>query len=117
MSLTSPPLVKVNPGDPLTSQQWNNIVDAISTLYNALNKVAGSLAITVKVRGSGTLLKNVLVNVLPTGGTQGPPRVALFVGDGVNAYRTDQLPAGTYTVVAQADGYTDETLASLTMAA
>lgn len=117
MSLTSPPLVKVNPGDPLTSQQWNNIIDAIGTLYDALNKVAGSLVITVKVRGAGTLLKNVLVNVLPTSSTQGPPRVAQFIGDGINAYRVDQLPAGTYTIVAQADGYTDETLSSLTMAA
>jgi PASTA domain len=116
MSLTSPPLVKVNPGDPLTSQQWNNIVGAIGTLYDAFNKVAGSLEVTVKVRGAGTLLKNALVNVLPTGGTQGPPRVAVFVGADVNRYRIDQLPPGTYKVVAQIDGYTDETLPSVTMA-
>jgi PASTA domain len=115
MSLTSPPLVKVSPGDPLTSQQWNNILDAIGTLYDAFNKV-GSLIITVKVRGAGTVLTNALVNVLPTGSTQSPPRIAPFVGADINSYRIDHLPAGTYKVVAQANGYADETLPSVTMA-
>ena len=116
MSLTPPPLLKVSPGDPLTSQQWNNIIDAIGTLYDALNKVAGALELTVKIKGAGTVLKDALVNVLPSGTTQGPPRAAIFVGGGIDRYRVDQLPAGTYKIVVQGDGFTDETVPTLTMA-
>jgi hypothetical protein len=110
MSLTSPPLVKVNPGDPITSQQWNNIIDAITTLYTALNKVTGSLDVTVKDRVTGNSLGGAVVSVIPAGSTAGPPRAAVFVGDGINRYRLDQLPPGTYNVIAQADGYHDETV-------
>ncbi|HZU25684.1 MAG TPA: carboxypeptidase regulatory-like domain-containing protein [Bryobacteraceae bacterium] len=116
MSLTSPPLVKVNPGDPITSQQWNNIIDAIGALYNAFNTVMGSLDVTITDRGTNAVISGATVSVVPTGTTQGQPRAALFVGNGVNRYRLDQLPPGTYNVVSQADGYTDETDA-VTMAA
>ena len=92
MSLTSPPLVKVSPGDPLTSQQWNNIIDALGTLYDAFNKVAGALDVTVKVKGAGTLLKDALVNVLPISGTQGPPRAEHRDPTDVTHQRTSSLP-------------------------
>ncbi len=115
MSLTSPPLVNVNPGDPITSQQWNNIITAINTLYTALNKVNGSLDVTVKDRISGNPLAGAIVSVIPSGDTAGPPRAAVFVGSSINRYRLDQLPPGTYNVIVQADGYHDETVA-VTMA-
>ena len=87
MSLTMPPLVKANPGDPIASQQWNNLITAISTLFDALNKTAGSLDVTVKDQATGNVLPNAQVNVLPSGATQGPPRAAVFVGATINRYR------------------------------
>jgi hypothetical protein len=115
MSLTPPPLLKVNPGDPITSQQWNNIIDALGALFDAFNKVVGSLDITIKDRGTGNPVVGATVNILPTGTTQGPPRAAYYVADGINRYRLDLLPPGTYNVVAQAPNYLDETVA-VTMA-
>lgn len=115
MSLTSPPLVKVNPGDPITSQQWNNIIDGLSALFDAFNKVNGSLDVTVKDRTSGNPLSGAVVSVVPSEGTPGPPRAAYFVGDGINRYRLDQLPPGKYDVLVEADGYNTETT-SVTMA-
>jgi hypothetical protein len=116
MALTSPPLVKVNPGDPIASQQWNNIIDAIGALFDAFNKVTGSLDVTVKDRASGNPVQGAVVNIIPSGTTQGPPRAAYFVGDGINRYRFDQLPPGTYDIIVQAPGFLDET-APVTMAA
>lgn len=115
MSLTPPkPLVTVNPGDPITSEQWNNVTAAVKTLYDAYNKPAGSLDVTVKDR-DGAVLTEATVSVLPSGTTQGPPRAAVFVGGSINRYRLDQLLPGTYDVVAQSDGF-NTTTTPVTMA-
>src|SRR5258708_1711866 len=105
MSLTPPkPLVTAKPGDPITSELWNNVTVAVTTLYDAYNKPAGSLDVTVTDR-SNAVMTQATVSVLPSGTTQSQPRAALFVGGSVNRYRVDQLTPGTYDVVVQSDGF------------
>jgi hypothetical protein len=111
MSLTPPPLARVNPGDPIASQQWNFIVDGIKALYDAYNKSLGTLDATVKDKATGNPIPSALVSVIPGQGTPATPRVAPFVGGSVNRYHLDQLAAGAYTVVVQAIGFGDETRA------
>jgi hypothetical protein len=115
MSLPMPPLAKVSSGDPITSERWNNIIDALTALYGAFNKVLGGLEVTVADTG-GNALPGAVVSVVPSDPAQGPPRVASFVGDDVDRYRVDQLAAGAYKVTVEAAGYHTET-ASITMAA
>lgn len=42
MPLTMPTLTSVNPGDPLTAQGWNAVVDGIQDLYSAVIAMGGA---------------------------------------------------------------------------
>jgi hypothetical protein len=50
MALEKPPLQTVSPGQPVTAQGWNGIVNALSTLYDAVLAIGhGTLEVSVKV--------------------------------------------------------------------
>ena len=50
MPVTKPTLTSVNPGDPLTAQGWNAVVDGIDGLYDAVIALGGG-ALDVDVTG------------------------------------------------------------------
>ena len=52
MALVKPPLASVEPGRPITAQGWNQIVDALSVLYDAVLAI-GSGSVTVSVQSDG----------------------------------------------------------------
>jgi len=110
--LTPPPLIDVKPGDPITSQSWNNVQQAIRLLYDALNKSLGTL--TVLAKADGNPVRGAVVTATPTGDTGGPLRVGLFAGATANHYEIQQLIPGAYDVTVEADGYNTATR-SITM--
>lgn len=114
--ITSPPLIDVKPGDPITSQSWNNVLLAIRTIYDALNKSLGALSIIVKNKANGNPIRNAIVTVVPTGDTGRPIRTGLYAsgdankyGGAVNKYLVHQLMPGAYDVVGEAEGFNSET--------
>jgi PASTA domain-containing protein len=107
--ITTPPLTDVSPGDPITSEGWNNILAAIELVVDFLNKQRGTLIVQVKNQADGNPIRTALVTVKPTGDTSRPTRTALFAAGDVNAYQVDQLLPGSYDVLAEADGFTLET--------
>jgi len=107
--ITPPPLIDVKPGDPITSQSWNNVNQAIRILYDAVNKSLGTLAVTVKNKADGNPVRAAVVTATPTGDSGRPLRVGLFAGAGANVYQVQQLLPGAYDVTIEADGYNSET--------
>jgi hypothetical protein len=114
MTVTTPPLIDVSPGDPITSEGWNNIVDAVKTVVDYLNAQRGTLAIQVKDRGDGNPIRGAQVTVTPTGDPSRVTRSGLFAAGAVNAYQVDQLQPGSYDVQVEAAGFDPETR-SITM--
>jgi len=117
--ITPPPLINANPGDPITSEKWNNIVEALQRLYAEVNKAVGSLIVRVVNQANNNFIGGAIVTVRPTETdlarpTTRPVRAALFVGGGLNEYHVDQLLAGTYDVSIEAAGFNSETR-SITM--
>jgi hypothetical protein len=112
--ITIPPLVNVSPGDPVTSEGWNNVLTAVQAVVKFLNATKGTLVVQVRNQADGNPIPTALVTVKPTGDTDRPTRTALFAGGDVNAYQVDQLLPGAYDVLVEADGFTSETR-SITM--
>ena len=52
MPLTIPTLTSVNPGDPLTAQGWNSVVEGVRDLYEAVIAMGGA-TLEVAVSGPG----------------------------------------------------------------
>jgi hypothetical protein len=114
--ITPPPLIDTHPGDPITSEQWNNVLEALRRIYEAMNKSVGSLAIKVVNNANNNAIRGAIVTVKPTNDTTRPVRTALFAGSDVNKYQVSQLLPGTYDVVVEAAGFNTTTL-PITMAA
>lgn len=121
--ITPPALVDAHPGDPITSQQWNNVLEAVRRIYEAMNKSVGALAIKVVNKANHNAIRGALVTVKPIelesrfsfeGTTPAqtpspdlnrPSRPALFVGGGEDYYQVSQLPPGFYNVIVEAAGF------------
>jgi hypothetical protein len=100
-----PPLTPVHPGDPISSEGWNNVLTAIGQLVAHANQRRGTL--TVKVLGPGNLpFRGATVTAQPTGEPPRPARAGAFVGGEVNAYQFEELLPGAYAIVVEADGFT-----------
>ena len=52
MPLTRPTLASVNPGEPLTAQAWNSLVNGLTALYDAVIALGGA-TLEVEVTGPG----------------------------------------------------------------
>jgi len=114
--ITPPPLINAKPGGPITSETWNNIVEALRRLYDEVNKTVGALVIKVVNQANNNFIGGAIVTVKPTGSDlTRPVRAALFVGGGLNEYHVNQLLAGTYDISIEAAGFNSETR-SITMA-
>lgn len=68
MPLTKPALTSAEPGSPITAQGWNEIVDGLSDLYDAVLAL-GSALVTVDVLVDGQPLAGARVVAQPLGET------------------------------------------------
>lgn len=106
--ITPPPLIDVTPGDPISSEQWNNVLQAIRNVYEALNKSFGLLSINVRNQVNGNPIPDAIVTLIPKGDATRPVRSAQFAGGTVNRYQVPQLVPGAYTIVVEASGFRPE---------
>ena len=112
--ITTPPLTDVSPGDPITSESWNNILTAIRTAYDFLNEQQGTLTVLVRNQADGNPIRGAVVTVTPATDTTLPTRAGIFAGGTVNAYLVEPLLPGAYDVVVEAEGFNTATT-SITM--
>jgi hypothetical protein len=121
--ITPPPLIDTHPGDPITSEQWNNVLEAVRRIYEAMNKNLGALAIKVVNKAGNNAIRGAIVTVKPIDSSSRfsfegttpaqptspdlnrPSRPALFVGGGEDYYQVSQLPPGFYNVIVEASGF------------
>lgn len=96
----------VHPGDPLTAEAWNEIVDALTAIETHLST---SGAATVKVQVSGANLQVATARVTATGANGvvheavrpvAPDTMHIFAG----------LPSGSYSIRAEAPGFDGTTV-------
>jgi hypothetical protein len=104
--LTYPPLIDAHPGDPITSEGWNNLVQSIKTLYDALNKPQGTMVFKVVDKADNSPVTGAVVSLFRKDGTLS--RSAAFVGGSLNAYIASGVPAGSYSLVVEAPEYAVE---------
>lgn len=105
--LTYPPLIAANPGDPITSEGWNNLVTAIKTLYDALNKPQGTLVFKVVDKADSSPVADAVVSLLRKDGSLSLS--ASYVGGSVQAYVAANVPLGSYSLVIEAPAFATET--------
>jgi hypothetical protein len=104
--LTHPPLIDAHPGDPITSEGWNNLLQSVKTLYDALNKPQGTLIFKVVDKADSQPVAGAVVSLFAK--TGGLVRSAAFVGGTLNAYVAFGVPLGSYGIVAEAEDYAVE---------
>lgn len=113
--ITLPPLAAVAPGDPITSEGMNNLLNAVKMVADFLNHQRGTLAVHALNQANNQPVTGAVVTVKPTGaGATRPARAAAFAGADVQAYQVDQLLPGTYDVTVEAAGFNTATQ-SITM--
>jgi hypothetical protein len=100
--ITPPPLIDATPGDPITSENWNNVLAAIRLLVDDANLQRGAL--TVAVRSNGNPVRSAAVTAVPTGAPARPTRGAVFVGGAVQAHQIEALLPGTYDQIVETEG-------------
>lgn len=105
--LTHPPLIDANPGDPITSEGWNNMVQSIKNLYDALNKPQGTLVFKVTDKADNSAVAGAVVSLFRKDGTL--TRTAQFTGGVLKAYVASNVPAGSYSLVVEAPYFSAET--------
>jgi hypothetical protein len=64
MPLTRPTLASVNPGEPLTAQAWNSLVNGLTGLYDAVIALGGA---TLEVEVTGPVAQDATVIAEPLG--------------------------------------------------
>jgi len=102
-----PPLVAAAPGDPITSEGWNAVLDAIRLLVEDANLQRGTL--TVQIRDNGNPLRGATVTAAPGSKAGGPTRGGVFVGGAVQAHQIESLPPGAYNLIVEAEGFATAT--------
>ena len=107
MALTKPALTHVNPGEPVTAQGWNTVLDGVSDLFDA-----------VLAFGQGVLEVSVLFNSNPVGGAQViavpatgdlTPLAAVPLYGTVTTYSVVGVTAGQWHVFVDAPGFQSQT--------
>ncbi len=105
MAIQPPPLINATPGDPITSEAWNNIIASIKALYEVHNQSASRLEITVTNDKDGSVIKKALVTLVPE---KGPPVTAGFAGAKTQKYLVNVIKPGSYKLFVEAPDYADE---------
>src|SRR5687768_5557030 len=102
MALEKPPLAQVSPGQPVTAQGWNAIIDGLLALYDAVLEF-GSGVVQVNVAEGTTAIPDAIVIGIPTaGGT--PIRGVPPFGSNTSHTLVGMTP-GDWTIHVQRPGY------------
>jgi hypothetical protein len=105
MSLSKPPLATVTPGEPVTAQGWNALVNGLSALYDAVIAL-GSGVLEVAVTSAG---KPVTATVLAEPFGEGQPTAALPPYGTRTTHLLVGLTGGLWRVHVQSSGFVTET--------
>ena len=106
MAIQPPPLINATPGDPITSEAWNNIIASIKALYEVHNQSAAQLTITVVDDKDNSVIKNAVITLVSE---KIPPVTAGFAGADIQKYLVKDIAPGTYKLFVEAANYADET--------
>ncbi len=102
-----PVLNHVQPGDPVTAQGWNSLVDAINDLYGRIESLQvslmGSVAVVIKDALTGGFIDKAYV-VAAIAATNVPFKSGIF-NPAANQYIIDNLPPGSYVIRVTAPDY------------
>jgi hypothetical protein len=104
MPFTPPALVHAEPGRPITAQAWNALVDAIGSLYDAVNTLGGNL-LMVDVQVGGAARSDARVVAVPAAGGRAIAAVAPFAGQA--RYQLAGLTDGAWQLKVSAPGCAD----------
>jgi hypothetical protein len=99
-----PPLVDAQPGQPITAQGWNVIVDGLSALYDAVLALAGSTVSVTVLDPAGNNFASAVVIAIPVSGGTAPVE-ALPPYPGVATYTLSGLSPGNWNILVIADGF------------
>ncbi len=102
MAITHPPLIKATPGDPITSEAWNNLIDSINILYEKLNQSTSQLTIAVMDDGDNHVIKNAQITITSE---KIPPIIARYAGADIKKYIVTDISHGNYTLFVEAENY------------
>jgi hypothetical protein len=102
MALEKPPLAQVSPGQPVTAQGWNAIIDGLLALYDAV-LAFGSGVVQVNVaEGTTPIFEATVVGVPAAGGS--PIRAVPPFGS-TNSYTLVGLTPGDWTIHVESEGH------------
>ncbi len=101
MPLAKPTLANVSPGQPITAQSWNTLVQGILALFDGVNAL-GTDGLTVNVLDGSTPVSDAVVVGVPA---SGEPVVAVPPHGKVTSFRLTGLAEGDWTIVVTASGY------------
>jgi len=105
MPLEKPPLATVEPGRPITAQGWNEIVNALGVLYDAV-LAFGSGTLAVSVQADGSVVDGAEVVAEPFAGGQPIEAVPLYGTR--TTYLVTGVTDGTWRVHVSAPGFTTQ---------
>jgi hypothetical protein len=105
MPLEKPPLATVEPGRPITAQGWNEIVDALGALYDAV-LAFGSGTLAISVQADGSVVDGVEVVAEPL--AEGQPIEALPLFGTRTTYLVTGVTDGAWRVHVSAPGFTSQ---------
>lgn len=104
MALEKPPLPAAEPGRPITAQGWNAIVDALSSLYDAVAAI-GAGVLEVNVTSGGAPVLGATVAAVPSAG--GSPVLAVPPVGTRTTYLLAGVSDGAWNVTAGAEGFAE----------
>ena len=107
--ITPPPLIEAAPGAPITAEGWNNLRQAVLTLYDAVNKSPGTLSVRVKNKADGSIVVDAQDTLVAGGEPPRPSRAAAFLGGTLQRHQVEGLLAGSYDMVVEAAGFGSDT--------
>jgi hypothetical protein len=107
MALTKPALATVNPGDPVTSQAWNTIVNGLGDLYDAV-LAFGHGVLEVSVLFNGNAVADAEVVAVPATGDLTPIAAVPLYGS-VTTYSVVGVTTGQWHVFVSAPGFQAQT--------
>jgi hypothetical protein len=103
MALTKPALTNVQPGEPVTAQGWNTIVDGVGDLYDAV-LAFGQGVLHISVLFNGDAIGGAQVVAEPATGDLTPIAAVPLYGT-VMTYAVIGVTAGQWHVYVSADGF------------
>ncbi len=106
MAITHPPLINATPGDPITSEAWNNIIASIKKLYEQHNQSTSQLILAVMDDQDKQVIKRAYVTLVSE---KMPPRIAGYAGADIQKYSVNDIAPGHYKLFVEAEGYAVET--------